>query len=202
MFWVFTNWGKITLSSTASLSQMLHLPMMLWILTHCNVLLWFVGAALERLSYYASVMLQTACAAFVFVCSVVRLLCAAEKRNFPLVFIASLQSPFVLCDSRALPRMCFNTMADRLSIQSIECPGILYPSSPRNWHNHMISFLASTADMYSASVVDRATSVWSFYWDRQRSHPNTEGETFLIWNVQGASILNIWALYLCHHYMF
>jgi hypothetical protein len=52
-----------------------------------------VGAALERLSYYASVMLRTACAAFLFVCSVVRLLCAAEKRKFPLVFIASLQSP-------------------------------------------------------------------------------------------------------------
>jgi hypothetical protein len=29
-----------------------------------------------------------------------------------------------------------------------------------------------------------------------------EGETFLIWNVQGASILNICALCLCHHYMF
>ena len=40
------------------------------------------------------------------------------------------------------------------------------------------------------------------YWDGQRRRPNTEGETFLIWNVQGASILNICALYLCHHYMF
>jgi hypothetical protein len=27
-----------------------------------------------------------------------------------IVFIASLQSPFVLCDSRALPRMCFNRL--------------------------------------------------------------------------------------------
>jgi hypothetical protein len=30
-------------------------------------------------------------------------------QSLNIVFIASLQSPFVLCDSRALPRMCFNT---------------------------------------------------------------------------------------------
>jgi hypothetical protein len=43
---------------------------------------------------------------------------------------------------------------------------------------------------------------YPLYWDGQRRRPNTEGETFLIWNIQGASILNICALYLCHHYMF
>jgi hypothetical protein len=30
-------------------------------------------------------------------------------QSLNIVFIASLQSPFVLCDSRALPRTCFNT---------------------------------------------------------------------------------------------
>src|SRR5580693_8728407 len=67
-----------------------------------------MGVALECLSCSASTMLQTICAMFVFDCSIVRLLCAAEKQIFTLVFIASLQSPFILCDSRALPRMCFN----------------------------------------------------------------------------------------------
>jgi hypothetical protein len=37
-----------------------------------------------------------------------------------IVFIASLQSSFVLCDSRALPRMCFNTLGPGSSHMSPE----------------------------------------------------------------------------------
>src|SRR5580693_6224949 len=106
-------------------------------------------------------MLRTACAAFVFVCSVVRLLCAAEKRNFPLVFIASLQSPFVLCDSRALPRTCFNRLwalardAFKQRVFSTvlrplsQVPTLLYHSFP---HNH--SFLISPQH-YQACLLPR-----------------------------------------------
>ena len=41
-------------------------------------------------------------------CGVVRVKFAAEKQFSSLVFIASLQSPKVLCDSRAPQRTCFN----------------------------------------------------------------------------------------------
>jgi len=58
-------------------------------------------------------MLQTACSMFEFNCSLVRLIFAAEKRLFTLVSIASLQSPLVFYDLRALYRICYNSGALR-----------------------------------------------------------------------------------------
>ena len=52
---------------------------------------------------------QTSCPVFVFDCGVVRLKFAAVKQFSSLVFIASLQSPKVLCDPRAPQRTCFIT---------------------------------------------------------------------------------------------
>src|SRR6201992_1003076 len=63
-------------------------------------------------------------------------------------------------------------MADWLSMSKVGVEVGEYPSSPINCLIHNISLEASTAAIYSASVVDRATMVWSLLLQLTAPVPN------------------------------
>jgi len=52
-------------------------------------------------------------------------------------------------------------MADMLSMHRVDAVSKVYPNSPKRLLIHLSSLPASTPAMYSASVEERATTVWS-----------------------------------------
>jgi hypothetical protein len=138
---------------------MLHLPMILWILAHCN------GRLVVHPKHRAprNLMLKHVLGRALKSQRTKGDCREAMKTKVKICFSATLSNLTMLQTNTNMAQMVRSiVLAQQLKCSSaapINHNNILYLSSPRNWPNQMNSFPASTAEMYSASMVDRATSV-------------------------------------------
>jgi hypothetical protein len=71
-------------------------------------------------------------------------------QSLNIVFIASLQSPFVLCDSRALPRTCFNSS----TLYRVAASATLRPNS------HFPTLNNGTKTWVICSIIEDGSQNW------------------------------------------